>query len=88
MLPSADTLMQALTQSGAEITRLEAELFVLRGQLSVAERELKASRDGAKALETELGRLRARVAAPPPAPAPVPAPAAPPATRFSLLEVD
>ncbi len=80
--------MQALTQSGAEITRLEAEVSLLRGQLGVAERELKASRDGAKALKTELDRLRARVAAPPPAPAPVPAPAAPPATRFSLLEVD
>lgn len=87
MLPSADTLMQALMQSGAEITRLEAEVSVLRGQLSVAERELKASRDGAKALKVQLDRLQARAAVPPPAPAPTPA-AEPPATRFSLLEVD
>ena len=88
MLPSAKTLMQALAQSGAEIARLEAEVSLLRGQLSVAERDLKASKDGAKALKAELDRLRARAAVPPPAPVQAPVPAAPPATRFSLLEVD
>ena len=75
---SADTLMQALTASDAEIARLKAENSVLRGQLGVAARELRAAQDGAKALKAELDRLQLGRAMQ----------AQPGASRFELLEVE